>query len=194
MRFRAWVVGMSLAAIAGSGVACPAFALTKCDLRFDLEGWSVFYKEAQGRGVVDCDNGQRATVVLEVRGGGITFGRHEIIDGTGEFSLIADIDEAFGNYATAEAHAGMGASTGALVMTKGSVSLALSGTGTGVDIGFAFGRFTIRPAADGDRREPVETRDEPPPRYDPPPPPPVDDGPIGDEDLPAGDPAPPGGY
>jgi hypothetical protein len=185
MRVRVVVV---LVAVLVSSVArvAPAFALTKCDLRFDLEGWSVFYKESKGRGVIDCDNGQRAQVALEVRGGGITFGRHEIVDGKGEFSLISDIGEVFGNYATAEAHAGMGPSTGALVVTKGSVSLALSGTGTGVDIGFAFGRFTIRPAADVERREGVEARDEPPP--------PVHDGPIGDEDLPAGDPAPPGGY
>ena len=87
------------------------------------------------------DTERRTTTEPETRGGGITFGRHEIIDGKGDFSLISDIDEVFGNYATAEAHAGMGPSTGALVVTKGSVSLALSGTGNGVDVGVAFGRF-----------------------------------------------------
>jgi hypothetical protein len=123
--------------------ASPALALTKCDLTFTLEGWSAFYKEADGSGVVRCDNGQEARVRLETRGGGVTFGRSKIVGGSGEFSPIADISELFGNYANAEVHAGMGVSAGAQVVTKGSVSLALSGTGNGVDFGFAFGRFTI---------------------------------------------------
>jgi hypothetical protein len=151
--------------------AVPAQALTRCDMTFTLEGWSVFYKEADGSGVVRCDDGQEARVRLEARGGGLTFGRSKIVGGTGDFSAIADIDEIFGNYATAEAHAGMGVSTGAQVVTKGTVSLALSGTGNGVDIGFSFGRFTIMHAT---RREPIERRRERPPG----------DGPIGDENLP----------
>jgi hypothetical protein len=31
-------------------------------------------------------------------------------------------------------------------MTKGTVSLTLTGTGKGVDVGFAFGKFTIEKA------------------------------------------------
>ncbi len=138
-------------------LASPALALTRCDMTFTLEGWSFFYKEADGSGVVRCDNGQEARVRLETRGGGVTFGRNKIVGGTGEFSRIADISEIFGNYANAEAHAGMGVSSGAQVVTKGSVSLALSGTGNGVDIGFAFGRFTIAPSV---RRDRVERRPE----------------------------------
>jgi hypothetical protein len=46
-------------------LAAPAHALTRCDLRFELEGWSIFYKEATGAGVVRCDNGQQARVELE---------------------------------------------------------------------------------------------------------------------------------
>jgi hypothetical protein len=92
-------------------------------------------------------------VVLEGRGGGLTFGRSQIVDGNGRFSPVADIDEIFGNYANAEAHAGMGVSSKAQVLTKGPVSLTLSGTGNGVDLGFAFGRFTIKPAEPRERRE-----------------------------------------
>ena len=128
-------------------MASPALALTKCTMSFTLEGWSMFYKEADGSGLVRCDNGQQARVRLETRGGGLTFGRNKIVGGKGEFSTISDIHEIFGNYANAEAHAGMGVSSGAQVVTKGSVSLALSGTGNGVDIGFAFGRFTIAHSA-----------------------------------------------
>lgn len=151
--------------------ASPVWALTKCDLTYTLDGWSAFYKESDGSGVVRCDNGQEARVRLETRGGGVTFGVSRIVGGKGEFSPIADISEIFGNYANAEAHAGMGVSSGAQVVTKGSVSLVLSGTGNGVDIGIAFGRFTIahsvRGASAGPRR----------------------DERIRDEDLPAAEPA-----
>jgi hypothetical protein len=133
--------------------ATPAHALTRCDLHFDLEGWSVFYKQANGNGVVDCDNGQRTHVRIETRGGGVTFGRSSIVGGSGDFSPVGDIHEIFGNYANVEAHAGMGVSSGAQVVTKGSVSLALSGTGTGVDLGVAFGRFTIAPGGHDAREE-----------------------------------------
>ena len=171
--------------------AAPASALTKCDLTFDLESWSIFYKEGHGRGVVDCDNGQRAHVIIETRGGGISFGASKIVDGNGEFSFLSDIDEIYGDYATAEAHAGMGPATHAQVVTKGPLSLALSGTGNGVDVGFAFGRFTIRRGAPPERRA-----------EEPPPPPAApepdararDDRRIEDEDVPSTDPVPPGGY
>ncbi len=138
----------------------PAAALTRCDMTFTLDSWSAFYKEGDGSGVVRCDNGQETRVRLETRGGGVTFGRSKIVGGTGDFSPIADITEIFGDYATAEAHAGMGVSSVARVVTKGSVSLALAGTGNGVDLGIAFGRFTIARAV---RHEPIERREAPPP-------------------------------
>ena len=53
------------------------------------------------------------------------------------------IDELLGSYAAAEAHAGAVKSAKAQVMTKGEVSLALSGTGRGWDLGIAFGKLTI---------------------------------------------------
>lgn len=116
---------------------------TSCELRFDLESWAVFYKEARGSGVVRCSNGQRAAVRLEARGGGLAFGRSEIEDGSGRFSRVRDIAEIFGVYARAEAGAGAGNAAGSLVMTKGDVSLAMSGTGRGVEVGIAFGSFEI---------------------------------------------------
>lgn len=164
-----WLVSVAAGAVLVGAV--PAHALTKCDMTFTLEGWSAFYKESDGSGVVRCDNGQEVRVRLEARGGGLTFGRSKIVGGGGDFSPIADIDEIFGDYATVEAHAGMGVSTGAQVVTKGTVSLALSGTGNGVDLGFSFGRFSILRAT---RQEPIERRRESPP---------PGDGPIGDEDL-----------
>ncbi len=123
--------------------ATPAFAETKCDMSFRLEGWSAFYKTAHGSGVVTCDNGQSRHVVLQATGGGVTFGTEKIVGGHGDFSPIDDIDDIYGDYANAEAHAGAGKSAGAQVVTKGTVSLALSGKGHGVDLGFSFGKFTI---------------------------------------------------
>lgn len=117
-----------------------------CEMRFNLKGWSAFYKTAKGDGTITCDNGQTAKVKIRAKGGGITFGKSEIIDGTGHFSDLYDISEAFGSYAQSEAHAGAGKSADAQAMTKGEVSLALAGTGRGVDIGFAFGKFTIERA------------------------------------------------
>ncbi|MBB1087862.1 hypothetical protein H4F99_05085 [Lysobacter sp. SG-8] len=124
--------------------ATPAHAgEVDCKLRFDLEGWSVFYKTASGNGTITCDNGQSMAVKIETKGGGLSFGKSKIEDGVGEFSGVDDINELLGTYATAEAHAGAGRSSKAQVVTKGEVSLALAGTGEGWDIGVAFGKFVI---------------------------------------------------
>jgi len=124
--------------------ASPASARDiDCEMTFDLSGWSVFYKTASGTGVVTCDNGQRLAVKITTKGGGISFGKSKIENGTGEFSGVDDIRDVLGTYATAEAHAGAVKSSKAQVMTKGEVSLALAGTGKGWDLGFAFGKFVI---------------------------------------------------
>lgn len=115
-----------------------------CEMRFNLSGWSAFYKRSSGTGTITCTNGQRMNVTLEARGGGISFGKSRIENGIGEFSGVRDINELVGGYASAEAHAGAGASAKGQVVTKGEVSLALSGTGKGWDLGVAFGSFVIK--------------------------------------------------
>lgn len=134
-----------LAATAALSLAtAPAFAGdVDCKLTFDLSGWSVFYKTASGTGMVTCDNGQRLPVKITTKGGGLSFGKSKIENGTGEFSGVEDIRDVLGTYATAEAHAGAVKSSKAQVMTKGEVSLALAGTGKGWDLGFAFGKFVL---------------------------------------------------
>jgi hypothetical protein len=124
-------------------VAMSAEAQVKCEMNFSMKGWSAFYKTASGTGTVKCSNGQTAEVKLRAKGGGLTVGKSSIEDGYGEFSAVASIDEIFGSYAAAEAHAGAVKSAKAQVMTKGEVSLALSGTGRGWDLGVAFGKLTI---------------------------------------------------
>ena len=126
-------------------VTAPATyaATTDCQMSFTMKGWSAFYTRASGSGTITCDNGQKARVTLEARGGGIAAGKTKIRDGHGKFSDVADISEIFGTYAEGSASAGAGNSAGAKAMTKGEVSLALSGKGTGIELGVSFGKFTI---------------------------------------------------
>lgn len=114
-----------------------------CRMRFSLAGWSAFYKTASGDGTVTCDNGQKMSVHIRAKGGGLTFGKSEITNGLGKFSEVDNIDQVLGVYASAGAHAGAVNSAEAQALTKGPVSLALSGRGKGWDIGVAFGKFTI---------------------------------------------------
>ena len=133
-------------AVSFVGVAMPTSAddqYINCTLAYSLKGWSVFYKTASGDGRIECDNGQKAKVKISVKGGGLTFGKSEIVDGTGKISNVRDISEIFGSYVAAEAHAGAVKSSSASVYTKGEVSLALAGTGRGFDLGVAFGKFKI---------------------------------------------------
>jgi hypothetical protein len=130
--------------LAASFANAASAANIDCKMKFAMSGWSVFYKRASGKGTITCDNGQAFAVILEARGGGLTAGKSSIEHGVGEFSGIKSVDELFGSYVTAEAHAGAVKSSTARVMTKGEVSLALSGTGRGWDLGVAFGKFTIK--------------------------------------------------
>jgi len=140
----------SLIALSAAGLLASVFAAPmaqasdlSCDLKFNLTGWSAFYKHGTGSGTVTCDNGQSMRVNIRAKGGGLTFGKSRITDGKGEFSGLARIDQALGTYGSAEAHAGAVKSAKAMVVTKGNVSLALSGTGEGWDIGIAFGKFVL---------------------------------------------------
>jgi hypothetical protein len=133
----------SVALFAHAPMTLPAEAEVKCEMTFSMKGWSAFYKTASGSGTVKCNNGQSSEVKLRAKGGGLTVGKSSIEDGHGEFSAVQTIDEIFGSYASAEAHAGAVKSAKAQVMTKGEVSLALSGKGRGWDLGVAFGKLTI---------------------------------------------------
>jgi hypothetical protein len=115
----------------------------KCHMDFNLKGWSVFYKTAEGNGGVTCSNGQHANVKINVTGGGLSFGKMEILDGEGTFSEVLNIDEIFGAYLAAEAHAGAVKSAQASVYTKGEISLVLTGSGRGINIGIDLGKLEI---------------------------------------------------
>jgi hypothetical protein len=126
-----------------TAAAIPVQAATMCEMTFTMSGWSAFYKTAKGTGTITCDNGEHAAVKVWSKGGGITFGRSKIKDALGKFTEVDEISELFGTYVQGEAHAGAGKSTKASAMTKGEVSLALTGKGTGIDVGISFGKFVI---------------------------------------------------
>lgn len=140
---RKFITGISFALLALGPMAAFAAADVKCSMTFTMSGWSAFYKTATGTGTIKCSNGQSAAVKLDAKGGGLTFGKSSIENGQGEFSGAAGIEEVFGSYVAAEAHAGAVKSSKASVMTKGEISLALSGVGRGWDLGVAFGKLTI---------------------------------------------------
>ena len=122
----------------------PAHAAeVSCTLHYDMSGGGAFYKHSTGTGEVSCSNGQRLAVNIESKGGGLTFGHSKIVDGVGKFSGVSDIRDVIGGYATAEANAGAGNATKAQVVTKGSISLALTGKGSGHTLGVSFGSFII---------------------------------------------------
>jgi hypothetical protein len=117
-----------------------------CDMTYSLKGWSAMYKTAKGEGTITCANGETAKVAISVKGGGLTFGKTEIYNGKAEISGVKSIQEIYGSYATASAHAGVVKAGAVEVMTKGSVSIALEGTGEGVDVGIDFSDFKISKA------------------------------------------------
>lgn len=142
--FANWVVVLTFAVAAAAGLPQPAAAAgISCTMKFTMQGWSAFYKTAEGNGTITCSNGQSLKVKLSAKGGGLTVGKSSIENGQGKFSAVASTEELLGTYVVAEAHAGAVKSSGAQVMTKGEVSLALSGTGRGFDLGVAFGAVTI---------------------------------------------------
>ena len=126
-----------------ASIPATAAGQTKCKMTFTLKGWSAFYKTSKGYGKITCDNGQSAAVSIKVTGGGLTFGKTETKEGIGKFSEVSKIDDLLGSYASAEAEAGAVKSAEAYALTKGEVSLALSGTGSGWSLGVSGAKFTI---------------------------------------------------
>jgi len=134
-----------LLALAAASLAPAAHAggNLDCQLRYNLSGWSLIYKTASGNGTLHCSNGATMPVRIQLKGGGLTVGKSKITNGRGSFTGAVSINELLGTYASVGAHAGAVKSSNAQVMTKGDVSLALSGTGKGWDLGVDGTAFTI---------------------------------------------------
>ena len=133
------------ALLACAAVAPQAHAgSVDCRLKFEISGWSAFYKRSDGTGTITCSNGQSMRVLLRARGGGPTVGKSTIRNGDGEFTGVDNINQLLGTYVSAEAGAAAVKAAKAHVVTKGEISLALAGTGEGFELGVAFGKFTIK--------------------------------------------------
>lgn len=136
-----------LFAALGLGAGAAQADDLSCKMSFTLKGWSVIYKTAKGHGTVTCSDGSSMKVHLSSKGGGLTVGKTTIDDGHGEFTGVKNIRDVLGGYASGSAHAGAVKASDATVVTKGEISLAITGTGRGWDVGVDLGEFTISEAA-----------------------------------------------
>jgi hypothetical protein len=141
--FLAFAAVLVFGVIPGSLAPALADGETNCEMKFSMKGWSAFYKTSKGQGTITCDNGETAAVTLKLTGGGITFGKSETKDGIGKFSPVGKLENLLGSYGAAQAEAGAVKSAQAQALTKGNVSLALSGTGEGWNLGVSGAKFTI---------------------------------------------------
>lgn len=139
------IVGSTLllASVLYSNMAA-AQAMTSCTMTYKLSGWSLVYKQYDGLGNISCSNGQRAQVALSSKSIGFTIGKSEI-EGTGVFSEVRNLNEIYGNFVALGGHAGATKSVDGQILTRGEISLALSGKGRGIDIGVTLGALTISP-------------------------------------------------
>lgn len=144
MERRFFHLNLALVAIILTSLSQPVAAdnLISCKMTYKLKGWSLAYKQYDGTGEVSCNNGQRASVLLASKSFGLSIGASEI-EGTGEFTQLKDIKEIYGLFASLEGHAGVTKSGSGQVLTRGAVSLALSGEGRGIDIGVTLGGMQI---------------------------------------------------
>lgn len=122
-----------------------------CKMTYKLKGWSFAYKQYDGTGEVSCNNGQSARVILASKSLGFSIGVSEI-EGTGQFTELKDINEIYGTFASLEGHAGVTKSAAGQILTRGIISLALSGEGRGIDIGVTLGGLKISRAEAVDNR------------------------------------------
>lgn len=153
MRFHPWIMVALLALVSSVGVGNAVAKKhhdvpkggTQCHMQFTLSSWSVLYKSGKGAGTITCENGESAAVQIRTQGGGVTFGKSQILNGHGTFTRVDDIHDLFGAYAESAAHAGASHAAEAHAIWNGDIGLAISGTGTGWDFGFNFGAFKITP-------------------------------------------------
>jgi hypothetical protein len=139
---------LSVLAVSVAGSLVPVHASTggatvECKMHFKTTSWSAIYKRMVGTGLVTCANGASMRVKIFAQGVGLTAGKSRIDNGVGTFTDVHAIDDVLGSYAQGEANAGVVKSGSVQVLTKGTVSLALSGSGQGIDLGVSVGKFTI---------------------------------------------------
>jgi len=139
---------LGVASLLAAGAVLPPYAMAagktiECRMHFSTRSWSAIYKQMKGTGIVTCSNGTRMHVRISAESVGLTAGKSRINHGVGTFTDVHSIRQVLGSYVQGEANAGMMKSGSVEVLTKGTVSLALSGSGQGIDLGVSVGKFTI---------------------------------------------------
>jgi len=114
-------------------------------MKYNLTGWSFFYKGYKGSGVVSCTNGQSARVSLVLHGGGLTVGVADIENAKAKFSGIKNLQDIYGTYFSIDVHAGFARSAEARTLFKGYIAGGGAGTGGGYNLGVTFSGLTIKP-------------------------------------------------
>ena len=107
------LAGALLLAAAVVAPSAHAAGNIDCELRFNLSGWSIFYKTATGTGTITCDNGASIPVKISAKGGGLTVGKSTVSDGRGKFTGAYSVNDLIGTYGGAEVHAGASRSSNA---------------------------------------------------------------------------------
>jgi len=104
-----------------------------CSMVFSAEAWSFLVGEGHGEGHIVCDNGQEADAIIKMESVGLSVGEAKVDQGKAVFADLADIDEAFGRYASSSATAAAGetASAGGLLKMGSDVKLGFYATGKG---------------------------------------------------------------
>ena len=97
---RLLVACLLFAALAVAMPAARSAGPVDCKLRFNMSGWSAFYKTLSGSGTVTCDNGQRMNVSISSKGGGLTFGKSRIDSAGNNQELNAYAKEMFNQHFT----------------------------------------------------------------------------------------------
>lgn len=143
---------LAAAAFATASTPLPATDhRLECRLSFTVRQWSPQQAAATGAGMVTCTNGSAMLVIVSARGPGIAAGRWDITDGRGTFAHVARIEDIPGSYAAIEGDIGVSAAGTVQALTKGGVSLRLSGKGRGFSAGIAIRDFSISLPVDSPR-------------------------------------------
>jgi hypothetical protein len=130
-----------------------------CNLRFTAGQWSPQQAAVTGAGMLTCTNGSAMPVMVGASGPGIAAGRWSITDGRGAFGRVARIEDILGSYAAIEGDIGVSAAGTVQALTKGKLSLRLSGKGQGFSAGIAIRDFSISRLADSPRRPAAQAQD-----------------------------------
>jgi len=115
----------------------------ECQISFSSNEWSAAYARMVGQGLVSCDDGSSMPVWLWAKGGGITAGMWKITDGKGKFHNVRKIEDVLGEYISVSGDIGVSRAATARLLSKGKITLSLTGKGEGFDLGIAINEVKI---------------------------------------------------